>query len=822
MRNILQDFRFGMRLLRRSPSFTLLAVFTLAIGVAASSTVFSWVDGLLLRPFPGAANGGELVVLEQTTTGAPNGGKQISYLDFRDYQKNLKSIAGIAAHREEVFALGDTGQSVPVWGQLVSGNYFSVLGVKPALGRTFTREEDGHQPGAYPVAVISHRMWKNRFHSDPNVVGKTIRVNRNDLSIVGVASPEFRGTIPGLVFDIWAPLTMGPQLGMFSATAFTTRGAASTGYYAVARLAPGASIETARAEAATFARQIEAAYPETNRGIAATVLPVWQFHSGATDLLLRPLTILMAIALLLLLIVCANVANLLLARAVSRRKELTIRLALGAGQGRLTRQLLAEALLLAVAGSGFGLVLSYWSADLLSAFIPKIGVSVAVGFSLNARMALFMAAICALSALISGVVPALLLNRMGIAEALKDGGRSGSQGAGSHRARAVLVFSEVTLATLALIGAGFFARSFANARALPPGFDPSNVLLARFYLSGSSFSPEAMQRFCNQLRERLAASPGVAGVTYADNAPLGSGAGPYLSVGVDGYVPGLGESMNVNRSYVAPGYFPLLRIPVLQGRDFSERDDRSASPVVIVNESFARRYFTGANPVGRHIRLGRANTPATIVGMVRDSKYFEISEAPRPHLFFAYPQRATASSQLYFFTKQNGTPMSFAAAFRREATAVDPIAGAVDLMPLTEWMEVTMLPQKVTAGLATALAALALIVAAVGLYSVLVYAVSQRTQEIGIRMALGARPGQVLADVLRRGVTLTIPGLLCGIAAAAALMRLVAGMLVDVTPSDPATFAMGALFLLAVALLASYVPARRATRVDPMDALRNE
>ncbi|MEP7363820.1 MAG: ABC transporter permease [Acidobacteriota bacterium] len=821
MRTIFQDVQFGMRLLLKSPGFTLLAVLTLAIGIAANSTVFSWVDGLLLRPFPGAADSGELAVLEQATKNAPNGGNQVAYLDYLDYRRNLKSLAGIAAHREEVFTLGDTGRATHVWGELVSGDYFSVLGVRPILGRTFTAQEDGNQPGAYPVAVISHRLWKNRYQSDPNVAGRTIRVNHSELTIAGVAPPEFRGTMPGLAFDIWVPLTMGQQLGMFPDDAFTARGPSAWGYYAVVRLAPGVALEQARAEAALYARQLEQAYPESHRGISAAVLPVWQFHSAAPDLLLRPLIILMSIALLFLVIVCANVANLLLARAVSRRKELTIRMALGAGQGRIARQLLTEALLLAVAGAGLGMVFSYWSSDVLAAMVPNVGVSVATGFVLNARMLAFLAAICAASALISGVVPAALLTRTRIGEVLKDAGRSGTQGAASHRMRAVLVFSEVTLATLALIGAGLFARSFANAKTLSPGFDRSNVLLARYYLSGSGFSNDQLYRFSAQLRDRLAAAPGVRGVSYADNAPLGSSAGPYMKVGVDGYQPAPDESMNVNRYLVGPGYFEVLRISLLDGRDFTIADDRAANPVAIVNQSFARKYFNGANPVGRHLRIGAAQQ-ATIIGMVRDSKYFDVSESPRPHLYFAFHQRAGAGGQLYFLTRTSGDPLAFAADFRRETAAVDSAAGAVDLMTLAEWTEVTMLPRKVTAALAAVLAALAMIVAAVGLYSALAYAVSQRTQEIGIRMALGAKPGQVLTDVLRRGVILTVPGLLCGIAASAILARMVAGMLLDVSPGDPLTFAAAALLLVAIALLASYLPARRATRVDPMVALRHE
>lgn len=819
MRTFLQDLRFGFRMFLGNPGLTAVAVLTLALGIAANTTVFSWIDGILLRPFPAASEPEQLAALEMVIPAAPNGADQMSYADYRDYRDHLKSIAGLALHREGVFSFGDDpGTAEAAWGELVSGNYFQVLGVQPALGRVFTPEEDGEELGAHAVAVISDRLWRRRFRADPLAVGTTLRVNRRELTIVGVAPPEFRGTMPGLAFDIWVPVTMGIELGMLDETNFSNRG--SRPFYALVRLRPGVEIARARAEAATFASSLESTFPQSNRGVGATVLPVWEMHSGAPELLLKPLRILMAISLLVMLIVCANVANLLLVRSVARRKELSIRLALGAHGRRLSRQLFSETLLLAVAGALAGLLGAFLMADSLPALVPHINAPIALGFRLSGRVMLFTVLVCVLAALISGAAPALFWLRSDAGEALKEGGRSGNQSVHSHRMRNVLVVAEVALATVALIGAGLFIKSFQNARKIDPGFDRSSVVLARFYVEGAGFSPAEMQQFCVRLRDRLRSSPGTTEVSYANYAPLGSGAGPYANVEVEGYVPALGEPRSVNYDAVAPGYFDTLRIPLLEGRDFRESDDEAAMPVVIVNQTFARRYFAGSSPLGRRVRcFGKW---ATVIGMVKDSKYFNIAEAARPHFFAAFRQRPLGRQQLYFFSRAAGHPDALMAGFRSEVAAVDSNATAFDVMPLIEWTEVTMLPQKVAANLLTALGLIALVLAAVGLYSVMAYSVTQRMREIGIRMALGAKPVNVLGDVLQSGLALTGSGLLAGTAVALAGTRMIASMLVNVSATDWGAFAGSAGFLTAVALLATYLPARRATRVDPMIALRCE
>lgn len=814
MRTIIQDLRYGLRFFLGSPGLTAVAVLTLSLGIAANTTVFSWIDALLLHPYPGSTNSHELAVLESVSSTAPNGANRISYLEYLDFRENLRSISGLAAHREEVFTLGDTGASPQaVWGELVSANYFTLLGIPSIRGRVFTEEEEDRPQ---PVAIISHRLWRTRYNSDPRTIGKSLRVNQRDLTIIGITTPEFRGTMSGLAFDLWVPLSMGREMGILREADFKDRGSRSV--YAIVRLAPGATISQANAEAATLAHARAVEYSETNRGISAAVLPVWKFHSGATDLLLKPLLILMALSVLVLFIACANVANLLLARSVARRKEMGIRLALGADCRRLSRQLLSETALLAAAGACGGILLAFWMADLLPSLIPRINAPVAIGFHPSPRVLAFTALACVLATLLSGAAPALYWLRADVNETLKEGGRGGSQSNRSNYTRNILVVAEVALASVALIGAGLFLRSFQAAREMHPGFERTRVDLARFYLSGTGFTRQELNQFTVRLRQRLAANPAIESVAIANDAPLGSGAGPYTNIEVEGYLSPSGLPDAVNNYRVAPGFFHTLRIPLLEGRDFTDRDDTTAPPVIIVNETFARRYFQGANPVGRKVRcFGKW---ATIVGMAKDGKYFHIAEAPRPHFFAPFYQQASMLQQLYVYFKITGSPTAFRNSLRREVTAVDPRAVAFDLMSLTAWTEVTLLPQTVAAKLLSALAAFAILLASLGLYSVIAYAVTQRTREIGIRMALGARPPNVLAAIMRWGMSLAAAGLIIGIVVSLVAFRFVASMLLTVSATDLRTFLGAAVLLTVITALASYLPAYRATRVDPMVALR--
>jgi predicted permease len=808
MRTFFQDLRFGIRLLLASPGFTALAVLTLALGIAATTTVYTWMDALVLHPFAGVREDNRLAVLENVVQKGKAADPSISFEDFRAYRDHLKLISGLVVLQSVPASIGEGESAQRVWGELVSGNYFAVLGVKPVLGRVFAPEEYSDKPGAF-AAVISHRLWRNRFHSDPRVLGATLRINRQRVTIVGVAPPEFHGIEPGLAFDLWVPLVLRSEGDRYRRQ-----------YGAFARLKPGVSVAQAHAEVAALAGQLARLYPKTNENRSARLVPVWKAHNYASSLLVGPLEILAAAGALVLLIACANVANLLLARANARRKEFGIRVALGAGAGRLARQLLTESLALAVLATIAGLLLVEWMTTSLGWFLPPTSLPVWLETPLNGRVFVFAGLVCLATAVAAGLPPVLQSLRPNLNEVLKHGGRSDAAAAESHRIGGLLVIAEVSLAVVSLIGAGLFLRSFQKLRSMSPGFEPANVLVSRLYLTTVDYTAEQEKQFSRRLRERLAAAPGVVAAAYGDMLPLGFDRPGWDRLEVEGYAPGRGENMIVDRVTVGPGYFDLLRIPLLAGRDFTAADREKTPLVMIVNESFARRFYPGRNPIGR--RVNTEGPLRTIVGVVRDSKFVRLDEAPRPFFFLPFEQAHGGSGNqgIAFLVRTSGDPRGAVRLLRREVAALDPQAGGFEAMPLEESIGASWFGLRLATSLLGALGAIAVTLAAVGLYGVISYAVSRRTQEIGIRMALGAEPGDVVASVVRQGMLLTLPGLAIGIAATLIAARLVAHMLVEVSAADPLSFAAAALFLTAVALLASYLPARRATRVDPMRALR--
>jgi len=812
----LQDLRYGVRMALRNRGMTLVAVFTLAIGIAANTTVFSWLDMMILRPIPGAARGSELVSFESV---AADGGPLItSYPDFRDYRDHLKLIAGLAASSTNTMNVGDADHAERIWGELVSGNYFAVLGVRPVVGRVFSQEEYGDKPGSYPVVVIGHSFWKRRFNGDPRVIGTTLVVNRQRLTIIGVAPPEFRGSMPGLVLELWAPLTMGPQLQMTPETALDNRNFRML--TAVARLRPGVTLERARAECSSMARRLGEMEPLTNGGIGATLLPIRKSHFGGQTVMEGPLEILMAACGVVFLIVCANVANLLLARATTRRKEFGMRMVLGGGRTRLVRQLLAESLVLAATGVLAGVPLAMWMSQSLGYLMPR-GANIPVSFDmpLSADILWFNLLICVAGCVAAGIVPALNGARTNLNEVLKEGGRSGHEGARSARLRGTLVVMEVAMAMIAVIGAGLFARSFQMARRINPGFEPRNVLVAQVDLSAAGYGIPERRQFCERLRQRVAAQPGVVSASWADVIPLWFTGNPLATVQVEGYVPGLSESMKIARNIVAPGYFDLLRIPLIEGRDFTGHDDENARRVMIVNQTFVNRFFSGREALGRRVQT--MGEWYTVVGVARDSKYVKPTENAQPY-FYVPVQQAFRSLMLAIHIRTAGEPESVAALLGREVNALDPAVRVFDSMPMTEAISAGVFGQKMAAAMLAGLGVFALALAATGLYSVMAYAVAQRAQEIGIRMALGAQRADVLALVVRRGMGLTLVGLGIGVAASLVVMRLASSQLVQVSAADPLVFVAASLFLAIVALAANYFPARRATRIDPNAALRCE
>jgi predicted permease len=825
-----QDVRFGVRMMGRNRGFSVVAIVTLAIGIGATATAFTWIDAVLLQPLSGVAEPNRLVTLETVTS---NGDwVPSSYPDFIDFRDRLKLFDGIAVAHVSSFSVGKEDHAERVWGELVSGNFFSVLGVKAELGRTFLPSESGDVPGAYPVAVISDRYWRSHYGADPSAVGKSIRINQHELTIVGVAASEFYGSIPVTSFDVWVPYM--EQTVLNGVKEWMLRDRHDRNMLGIARLKPGVTFEQARLELKTLADRMAIANADVSEGMSATLMPLWKSPHGPQGLLAGPLRILMGVCVLVLLIVCANVANLLLARATVREKEFSARLALGAGRGRIARQVLTESLLLTGCGAVLGLAVTPWMSHALRLLMPPGPMSSLVSMDTRPNLAVlgFTAGICVLAALVAGLVPALQVGRLNLSARLNAGGRSGTAGRARNRLRSTLVASEVALALVALVGAGLFARGFQQTLRIEPGFDPDHVLLNQFYLSTNGYNLAQRKEFCRRLEERMLASPGVTDVAYSDGVPLGFEPSWWEELKIEGYAPRPDENMNIFRNVVSPGYLPLMHIPLVEGRNFSVQDNENAPAVMIVNEAFVRRFFAGRNPIGTKIHGW--NDWFRVVGVAKDSKYHYLGENTPAYFYVPFRQVFREDMNLAFYARTRGDSDSVLSTLRTQAREIDPNVTVFDAAPLKEFIGASLYPQKVAASLMTVLGSIALLLAAVGLYSVMAYSVAQRTQEIGVRMALGAQPAHVLRMVVRQGLVLTVAGLVAGGALAIALGRAVASVsftnsgmganarLLGNGSNDPLIYVAAALFLCLVAALASYLPARRAASVDPMQALRTQ
>ncbi len=816
MSALLEDLRFGARLLRGSPGLTATAIFTLAVGIAANSTVFGWIDGVLLDPIPGAARGSELATIE---TVAPSGAlENSSYRDYRDYRDSLQQVSGVAASLVNVFTVGSDQNPRLLWGEFVSANYFSVMGVKAARGRTFLPEDSGDAPGGPHVVIISDALWDTVFHRDPRVVGRALRVNQRDLTVVGVIPPQFHGVVPGLVLEMWVPLALAPEMNGQGSWLLDNRNVHQM--WLTARLRTGVTMERARAEVAACARRLAEAHPETNREFGATLLPIWQGHAGAQAWLRRPLQILMAICVVLFLIVAANVTNLQLARAAARQKEFSIRLALGARPIRLIRQLLTESLLLAILGAAAGTLLAMWCGQALAWLMPPTNLPFGIGPVGNWHMLAFTILLCTAAAVLTGVAPALHSVHADVIGHLKESARGSTSGPGAGRTRAMLVAAEVALSMVALVGTGILARSFYNTRALDPGMNVQNVACAKYYVETFCRTGTERRQFCLRLAERLRAVPGVENVAFATMVPLEFGDSADSEIAVEGYVPAAGEPMRALNSSVSPGYLDVLRIPLLEGRDFREQDDYNTAPVMIVNQAFQRRYFGGGPVVGRRVRAG--GSWFTVIGLARDSKYRRLTEAPTPYFYMASRQTAGGEFWMAFFVRSRGPLTALMPALGREAAAVHPATRGSSFVPYEGWIGQALYSERTAAMLVSVVGAISLLLSAIGLYSVLTFAVRQRTHEFGIRIALGGQPGQVLSTMLRQGMTLTLAGLTAGTLIALVVLKFSSAFLPKLSSDDPLVFAGSILVLTLVALLASFLPARRATKVDPVVALRHE
>lgn len=820
----LEDLKQAARLLLKSPAFAFAAIVTLGLGIAANTTVFGWVDTVLLHPISGVEDAASLAALESVNSqGRRQGGLQ--HPDFRDFQKGLTSAAGVIAAHASSFTIGPVESPQRVLGQVVSANFFAVLGVKPYLGRLFDSSEDVDSPGAHPIAVISHRLWSTYFHRDAGVIGGTVRLNGRQVTIVGVAAPDFAGSLGGVALDVWVPLDMIMQMGALNTWAANDRNARFLEL--TVRLKPGVTIQQAAQEAQSVAAQIAAAYPDTHRGVGAVLVPVWQASYGLQRTLRDPLRILMGSCILVLFIACANVANLLMARTITRQREFGIRLALGAGRQRLIRQLGAEMSLLAGAAAALGVLLSQWLGESLVYVLPSFESSVAravqplLHVKTSADVMVFTILIATLAVILSALLPVLAMSRMDVNDSLKEGGRSGSPSVRARRTRNALVAAEVALATVALIGAGLALRSFQELSAVSLGFDSRNVLVAQFQLSTNGYTLKQELQFSNELRRRLRENPAIKGAAHVDGVPLSITGPQGERVQVEGSLPDRGGVVGVSRQVVSPGYFDLMKIPLLAGRDFTDQDDAKTQRVIIVNETFARTYFGTLNVLGRTVRV--SGVPSAIVGVARDSKYHNPPESPMPFFYGPMQQIFFRGHNNFLFIRAAGDMKTVAAILRRETAALDPNRGLFSTLTLDEHTQAGLFGERIAAALLSVLGCLSLILAAVGLYSVMAYAVSERTQEMGIRLALGADRAALLGMVLTHGFAIALAGVIGGIAVSYALAKLAASATgVPVRATDPLVVSGAAVLLMVISVVSTFLPAYRASRVEPLAALRSE
>lgn len=809
----MNDLRFALRQLLRNPGLTAVVAISLGIGIGANATVLCWIQNILWRPLPGVARQEDLAVVVSS-----QGSGCVSLPDLRDLVQENPAFAGGLASMVTSASLTVDRDSEWVEAQIVGANFFDLLGVRPLQGRTFLPKED-RTPGGNSVLVISERLWHRCFGSDPAVIGQIVDLNRHAFTIIGVVPATFVGTMTGSSCDVWAPLSMIWEVRNQGRYFLTERGA--RGWHNLARLAPGVSLAQAQAALDARAVGLASSHPDSNREIWHRVLPLSQCPWGAQTVLGPTLKLLLVVSLGVQLIVIANVANLLLARATSRQKEIAIRLATGATRRRLLQQFLTESVCLALLGGALGLICAHWAAQALPlVFLPKaIAANVHLNLELPGATLTYTVLLTLVTGVFLGLFPALHTLRPDLHSALKEGGRTSQGGVSHRRLRAGLVVAEVALALVLLIGAGLCLQGLRHARRIDIGFNPNQVLLAGLQIGMNGYDPETGKAFYRRARQRLAELPGVEETALASWFPLGLSGCKGWDAEVEGYQRPPGEDRTYEFAIVSPRYFATLRIPLVAGRDFTEADDAGAPTVAIVNEHFANRFWPGQDPIGRRFRTG--GTWRTVVGVAKAGKYNRVDE--RPWCFFYLPyQQGVPDLDLGLCIRVQGDPVAMVGAVRQALRELDPGVNLRRPLRMTDHAQMALVAQRMASGLLLLLGSLALGLAALGVYAVMAYAVGQRTQEFGIRTALGARTSDLVLHVVGGGLRLTALGIVLGGMLAFGVAHLLANFLYGVNPRDPLVFGGVSLLLGAVALLACWLPARRAAKVDPLVALRTE
>jgi putative ABC transport system permease protein len=806
MHSLLRDLKFSSRSLLKRPGLTFIAIATLAIGIGANTAIFSVVNALLLKPLP-FPDPERIVALWDKVPSRGVERNEVTVANYLDWNAQNKSFEQLGIY--SWWSTNLTGADSPerVQGFRVTANFLDIVGVKPILGRGFSSEEN--QPGKDAVALLTYSLWQRRFGGDPNILNQTIETNGITRTVIGVMPPEFNYPKGA---EIYAPLAITPELA---------RSRESHSFLGLGRLKPGVSRQSAQAELDTIALQLEKQYPETNTGRGVVIYPILE---DTVRIYSTAIWMLMGTVGFVLLIGCANVANLMLARATGRQREIALRTALGASRFRIIRELLTESVLIGVVGGVFGVLVGYWIVYLLHAANPAEAARFAPGWSrigINLPVLLFTLLISVLSGVLFGLAPAWQLSKPDLNSALKEGSRQASSG--SHRLRALLVISEVALSLMLLVSAGLLLRSFMQLVKTDPGFKADNLMTMSLVLPTTKYKDEPQRAaFFSELVRRVGELPGIESAAAVNYLPLGgsNSSNPFLIEGTP--IPPPGQEFDGRYRVCTPGYFRTMGIAVLKGRPFTDQDKASAPPVIIVNETLARRYWPNTDPIGKRMRYPGPldqNPWMQVVGVVQDVKH-ELNLPVTPDYYVPHAQDAWNSMVLVARTRVE--PAAMAAPMRDQVWSLDKGQPVFEVKTMQEVRAISVTLYSFSSVMVSIFACVAVLLAAIGIYGVMSYAVTQRTQEIGIRMALGARVGDVLRLVIRNGMSLALIGVAAGLAGAFALTRLLGSLLVGVTPTDVPTFSVVTLGLLLVAFLACFIPARRATKVDPLEALRYE
>jgi len=810
-----QDLRFAARMLRKNPSFTTVAVLTLALGIAANTTVLSWISATLLNPIPGVAHTSDLVtVMRGDRTDHPT--PPFSYPDLRDLSERTQSFSGLLGYHDDYMSLTSAAKPERLYGALTSANYFDVLGVRPILGRTFLPEEGTPRAGA-AVIVIGYAVWQNHFAGDPQIVGKTIQINRHPYSVIGVAPRDFTGCAPGLRAELWIPLSMDRDV--WGADRPSRRG--TFWLNVLGKLRPGVTKDQAQDELNLLMRGIAERFPEDHRDSPNEISfdPLWRSPFGINGYLYKILPMLLGLAGVLLLLACANVASLLLVRSVGRRREIAIRLGMGASRKQIIRQFLIESLLLGLLGGTAAIAITVWTSHSLVAFFPPSNIPLTNDAHVDQRVLFVTIAVSVLAAIISGVLPALRSSSLPVQSVLKEEATSVSLTLHKGRLLSGLVVAQISLSLVLLVCAGLFTRSLQKAQQSDPGFEASHLLLASYELSPAGYTRATGVAFNRQVLDRLSALPGVESVTLADFSPLSfSIHTDYLQI--EGYVPQPHESMEISRAFVGPNYFRTLRTSVISGREFTASDTPDSQFVAVVNQAFVDRYWPGESAIGKQVT--NWGERFTVVGVARNAKYRLLTSPTEPVIYFPIYQMSSTTQDNTIHLRTTSDPLTMASSVEETIHQLNPELPLFNVNPLSVTMQLGTLFGRVAATFAGSFGLLAVLLAAVGIYGVVAYTTRQRAREIGIRVALGAEKGGIYSLVLGQGFRLTLAGLVVGTALALAFTHLLKAQLFGVSETDAITFTSVGLLLAVVALVACHIPARRATRVDPMVALRHE